>query len=159
MKTIQLLPVIFTFLFSTTLLANLPDKEKAKEPEKEYTYPSASVCAFLSGEIGIREKGCTGAGLSCTSVEFDVSLSNTQPDQKGKTKICLIFSARQLLNIIFDGLVIDLSGGFVLERDIVLDNRLSTSLGYRQVKLLKGNYKINKNIDGTYSTNVKTSAK
>jgi hypothetical protein len=152
MKMLQL-SILFSLIFGNVLLANLPDKEK------EDPFISASVCAFVSGEIGIKSKGCRGFSLSCTTVEVDVSLSESQPSQPGKIKICFVLKAKNLLSITYSPEPGESSNEFVVESSTNVDPRLATSLRQSSIKTVPGVYRAIKNMDGTYTADIAVQSK
>ena len=141
-----LLSLFSLFLLADSLMANLPDKDKIKEEEK--VAPNASVCSYLSFKFGIKANGCTGLGFSCSSIEYEFSLADTQPQRKGKFKTCLVFH-REDLQMTFTQEINDGSTNFIVEKDTKIDSRFSAQLGYSEVKILQGTYKVKNNTDGT----------
>lgn len=138
MKTLITMIACFMLLIQS---GNAVDAMKITDLKKEFNFEPAQPCTLvitISGEFGIRRKGCKGIGLGC----FDFGVGyNEVSTGNGNTEVGLeMINANTLsLSAYYSGKVTE--SLLEVEEDTSINSKICSQLGYSSIIIKKGLYK------------------
>lgn len=152
LSIISLCSVLLSFtLGATEPTGDFPPARKSTEATNigaPFDEQNVYACFFIGGEIGIKERGCRGLGLSCTTFEREVGFGEIPP--KGKIQLCIIKRSEKAVQLVVtppSGKIIE---NFVIEREIKFETQVANKLGYSSLKVVPGTYSTTRNSDGKF---------
>jgi len=111
-----------------------------------------TVTVTIGGEIGIKSKGCRGIGLSCVTLDYEVTITRFGKAPAGSTIIQFdVLKTGDVTMTFFS----NNTGDLELPVNTSLGSQISKMLGYKDVVLTKGTYKTQKRADGAYVVTTK----
>jgi hypothetical protein len=149
--------LVMLSIISLSAVAN--NKNLKDKVEKKKSGPIISLCFYLEGEIGRKDRNCKGFGFGCLKIITDVEVKTTPAPGHIYADVKMLNG--NTLNFIFTP-----EKDEIINQEFIVESGTSQffqnaakKLGYSSILLLEGKYRVSSLSDGRLSVDLKVITK
>ena len=115
---------------------------------------------IITGEVGKPADDCENFGLNCLKIEKGdrVASLNLTGAAPGTSRVIFEMNSETQLSITFLGDGTE-TGAMNVDKEYNLDPKIAADLGYSSITIMRGDYPVIKNRDGSYTSVLKVQLK